>query len=65
MMAALYKTKKALKESIGEPLRYRETSLFGPEYRADGSFCVVGPDAYHRKWFAQVTMADGKIVKVS
>jgi len=65
MMAALYKTKKALKESIGEPLRYRETSLFGPEYRADGSFCVVGPDAYQRKWFAQVTMADGKIAKVS
>lgn len=65
MMAALYKTKKALKESVGETLRYRETSLFGNEFQRDGTFCVVGPDEYTRRWFAQVTMADGKIAKVS
>lgn len=65
MMAAIYKTKKALKESIGHSLLYEETSLFGPEYLADGSFAVVGPGAYNRKWYATVTMADGKIAKVT
>ena len=64
MMAALYPTKKSLKASIGEPLNYQETSMFGPEYRSTGSFCVVGPSAYQRKWFAQVEMEDGKIVRV-
>lgn len=65
MMAALYKTKKALRESIGQPLRYRETSIFGAEYRPDGVLTVVGPSEYERKWFARVTMADGKVSKVS
>ena len=65
MMAANYPTKKALKEAVGSELRYEETSMFGPEYRADGSFCVVGPSPYNRKWFAQVTMVDGLIKKVS
>ena len=65
MMAANYPTKKALKESVGERLRYEETSMFGPEYRADGKFAVVGPSPYQRKWFAQVTMKDGLIAKVS
>ena len=65
MMAASYKTKKALKESIGKELRYVETSMFGEEYRADGKFCVVGPSPYDRKWYATVTMANGLIAKVS
>lgn len=65
MMAALYPTKKALKESVGKPLRYRETSLFGAEFRENGRFAVVGPSEYQRKWFAQVTMVDGLIAKVS
>jgi hypothetical protein len=65
MMVARYKTKKELKAAIGQPLRYEETSLFGEEYRADGSFCVVGPGAYERKWFAQVTMKADRIAKVS
>lgn len=65
MMAALYPTKKALKAAVGQPLRYEETSMFGEEYRADGSFCVVGPGAYQRKWYAQVTMKEGRIQKVS
>ena len=65
MMGARYKTKKELKQSIGKPLRYTETSIFGPEYRDDGTFCVVGPSPYERKWFAQVTMRDGLIAKVS
>jgi len=65
MLGARYKTKKALKESVGKPLRYIETSMFGSEYNPNGTFCVVGPDPYrNRKWYAEVTMKDGLIVKV-
>lgn len=65
MMAAHYPFKKDLKASIGKPLKYEETSMFGPEYRENGSFTVVGPSPYQRKWFARVTMKDGKIAAVS
>ena len=65
LAASGYKAKKDLKASVGQPLRYNETSMFGPEYKADGKFCVVGPSAYERKWFAEVTMKDGKIAKVA
>lgn len=65
MMGANYTTKKELKQSVGQPLRYEETSMFGPEYKADGQFCVVGPSPYQRKWFAQVTMHNGLIERVS
>lgn len=64
MLAASYPTKKALKESVGKPLRYQETSIFGEEYKSNGTFAVVGPAPYVRKWYAQVTMKDGKIEKV-
>lgn len=66
MMGASYKTKKELKATIGKPLRYVETSIFGAEYKSDGKFCVVGPCAHtNRKWFAEVTMENGLIKKVS
>lgn len=66
MMGASYKTKKALKESIGEPLRYVETSLFGAEYSPDlNGVAVVGPSPTQRKWYAQVWLTDGKITKVT
>jgi hypothetical protein len=55
----LYPTKKALKDSIGKPLKYEETSIFGPEYRPNG-VVVVETD----NWAAEVTMKDGKILKV-
>lgn len=64
-MGASYPTKKALKQSVGQPLRYVETSLFGNEYKADGKFCVVGPSPTERKWYAEVTMQHGRIKKVS
>jgi hypothetical protein len=64
MLAATYPTKKALKDSVGKPLRYLETSMFGTEYTANGRFNVVGPGPYDRKWYATVTMKDGKIEKV-
>ena len=63
--ASGYKAKKDLKAAVGSALRYNETSMFGPEYKSNGKFCVVGPSAYERKWFAEVTMSEGKIAKVT
>lgn len=64
MMGASYKTKKELKENIGQPLRYVETSMFGEEYKENGTFAVVGPSPYKRVWYAEVTMENGRIKKV-
>ena len=65
MMGAPYASKKALKENVGKPLRFIETSMFGEEYTPDGTFCVVGPCPYtNRKWFASVTLANGLITRV-
>lgn len=64
MMGALYPSKKDLKANIGKPLRYEETSFFGPEYKENGRFCVVGPSPTQRKWFAEVTMENGLIKSV-
>ncbi len=65
MLSATYQTKKALKASIGQALRYQETSMFGPEFKPNGRFAVVGPSPYERKWFAEITMENGLIKKVS
>lgn len=65
MLAALYPSKKELKTKVGQPLVYQETSMFGEKFKRDGTFCVVGPSPTNRKWFAEVTMKDGKILKVS
>ena len=65
MLGANYKTKKELKASIGKPLRFIETSMFGSEYKKTGKFCVVGPSPTQRKWYAAVSMLDGLISKVS
>jgi hypothetical protein len=59
-----YPSKKVLKESIGQPLRYIETSLFGPEYRPDG--VLTGANRPHitqkgREFYANVTMQNGII----
>jgi hypothetical protein len=60
-----YPSKKALRESIGQPLRYIETSLFGgPEYRPNG--VLTGANRPHitgkgREFFANVTMQNGFI----
>ena len=64
MMGALYPSKKDLKANVGKPLRYEETSFFGPEYKETGRFCVVGPSPTQRKWFAEVTMENGLIKSV-
>lgn len=62
-----YPSKKVLKENIGKPLRFIETSLFGPEYRADGVLTVANRPhitGLGREFFANVTMANGLIAKV-
>jgi len=67
MLGALgYRTKKELKESVGKPLRFIETSAFGNEFKEDGKVTMVGPDADNdRKWFAEIEMEKGLIKKVS
>jgi hypothetical protein len=64
VLVANYKTKKDLKAAVGKFLRYTETSMFGPEFKDNGSFAVVGPSAYDRKWYAAVTMENGLVKKV-
>ncbi len=64
MLGAQYKTKKALKENVGKGLRFTETSMFGPEYKSTGKFCVVGPSPFERKWYAEVEMKDDIITRV-
>lgn len=62
-----YPSKKALKENIGKPLRYIETSLFGNEYSPDGTLTVANRPhitGLGREFFAQVKMQSGLIVNV-
>lgn len=59
-----YASKKELKANIGKRLDYIETSLFGPEYIANG--VLTGANRPHitgkgREFFAQVTMQNGLI----
>lgn len=68
MLVTGYKSKKELKAAVGEPLKYQETSMFGPEYKADGEFTVAHRPAVTglpgREFFATVTMQNGRIAKV-
>lgn len=59
-----YPSKKDLKACIGKPLRYIETSLFGPEYRDNGT--LTGANRPHitgkgREFFTNVVMENGLI----
>lgn len=69
MLILLYKSKKELKGEIGKPLKYRETSIFGPEYTNNGSFIGSNRPSITgirgREFYAKVQMKDGKIEKVS
>lgn len=68
MMIVHYPSKKALKEAIGSRLKYQETSMFGPEYRSNGSFVASNRPAITgikgREFFAKITMKDDLIYKV-
>ena len=67
MLVFNYESKKVLKEQIGKPLRYIEPSMFGAEYRENGT--LTGANRPHitgkgREFFANVVMADGLIKAV-
>lgn len=63
MLVAPYPTKAALKKRIGKHLRHFETGIY-PEYKHNGTMTVVGPSSRDRKWYAIVTMVNGKIAQV-
>ena len=66
-MIVVYPSKKALKESVGQRLRYIETSLFGPQYRDNGTITVANRPhitKIGREFFAEVTITNGLISKV-
>ena len=69
MIILNYKSKKELRENIGQSLNYTETSMFGPEYKSDGT--VVGSNRPHstdnegREFFAEVTLKNHIIQKVT
>lgn len=70
MMGLLFKSKVAAKAALAErgtlgPEDIIETSFFGTEYR-DGTHAVcVSLDPYTvRNSFAQITVKDGRIVKI-
>ena len=60
-----FKTKKELKAAVGTVPDFIETSWFGPEYHGDGSYTVVGPDPMIRNWYAEITVSDSLIHKVT
>ena len=68
MIILNYRSKKMLRENIGQPLRYTETSFFGPEYKTNGVLTgsnrpqITGNGG--REFFARVTMKDGLIKEV-
>lgn len=67
MLVFDYPSKKVLKEQVGQPLRFMETSMFGAEYRDNGT--LTGCNRPHitghkREFFANVTMRDGLIAAV-
>ncbi|HSW91748.1 MAG TPA: hypothetical protein VLG09_03830 [Candidatus Saccharimonadales bacterium] len=72
MMVVNYPSKKELATHVGKRLDYTETSMFGLEFKENGSFCVCnrpylsgyGSNRGKREFFATVTMKDGLIEKV-
>ena len=68
MLLTGYTSKKELKENIGQRLIYKETSLFGPEYRSNGTFVAVHRPKLTllkgREFSAEITMKDDVIASV-
>jgi len=68
MMIVHYASKKELKANVGQQLKYSETSMFGAEYSPTGTFCVARRPHLQgggKEFFAEVTMKDGIIAKVT
>lgn len=67
-MLVHYNTKKDLKAAVGQRLKYTETSMFGNEYVSNGTVTVAHRPhltGQGREFFAQVTLKDDVITKVS
>ena len=74
MLLTGYKSRKELAACIGEPLKYVETSMFGNEFKRDGSFIAMHRPLLKeyngialpkgREFGARITMANGLISKV-
>ena len=68
MMILNYKSKKQIKENIGQPLNYTETSIFGNEYKSNG--VLVGSNRPQvtnnegREFFASITIENDLIKSV-
>lgn len=63
-----FKTKKALKEAIakGEKISVFQPGPFGGNPPQSGTVTLEGPHYPEpHRWYAQATLADGYIVKVS
>jgi hypothetical protein len=73
MMILNYPSKKALKECVGQELKYKETCTdfgFPAEFRTDGTFvgCNRPQDPRgtgSREFFAEVTMREGLIFSIA
>jgi hypothetical protein len=68
MMLLNYNSKKELKASIGEFLQYEETSMFGPEYKSNGTFTGAHRPQIQggggREFFASITIENDRIKSV-
>jgi hypothetical protein len=65
MLVGLYRTKRELAQSIGEPLHFEDRSLMASEYAPSGTFIVVGSGGCAQaSWMAEVTLIEGRIVRV-
>lgn len=67
MLVTGYATKAELKKAVGQRLKYQETSMFGEEYKENGTLYVARRPHMlggGREFFAAVTMKDGLIAKV-
>ena len=68
MIIVKYPSKKKLKENIGKPLKYIETSLYEDEYTENGNLTVANRPLITnmgREWFGNIVMENGLIKKVT
>ena len=62
-----YKTKKAFKDDVlaGKKVTVFQSGPFGGKEKTDGIELVEGPHYPEpHRWYAQVTLADGYVIKV-
>lgn len=61
-----YPSKKAIKDALtsGKSVYVHSVSLFGDGRTPEGSHTLCGPSEYNRKYYAQIEVKDGKIIKI-